>query len=65
MGFLVGVNFGMNSQVSLGVEVLTAHVAVEGFLGGVCPQVENQTRLEAKLFPALGARIFLLTGVCG
>lgn len=53
VGFLAGVNFGMNSQVSLSVEALPAHVAVKGLLAGMRPQVENQTGLESKLFSAL------------
>lgn len=65
VGFVVGVNFGMNPQVPLGVKVLPAHVAVEGFLVGMRPQVEHQTRLESKLFSALGAGIFLLARVRG
>lgn len=40
---LIVVDFGVNPQVSLGIKVLPAHVAVEGFLAGVRPQMEIQT----------------------
>lgn len=65
VNFLIGVDFGVNSQVSLGVKVLPAHIAVEGFLTGMRPQVENQTWLESKLLSTFRARIFLLARVCG
>ncbi len=65
VSFLLGVEFGVNPQVFLGVKVLPAHVAVEGFLTGMRPQVEIQTRLESKLLSTFRARIFLLARVCG
>ena len=43
VSFLIGVEFGVNPQISLGVKVLSAHVAVIGSLAGMCPQVEIQT----------------------
>lgn len=43
VSFLIGVEFGVNPQVPLGVKVLPTHIAVEGSLTGMCPQVEVQT----------------------
>lgn len=62
--FLIGVEFGVDPQISLGVEVLPTHIAVEGSLAGMCPQVEIKTGLESKLLPTLRARVFLLARVC-
>lgn len=65
VSLLAAVDFDVHPQVPLGVEVLPAHTAAEGPLVGVCPQVEIQTRLEAKLLPTLRARKLLLAGVGG
>lgn len=43
VSFLIGVQFGVNPQVSPSVKVLPAHIAVEGFVTGMCPQMEIQT----------------------
>ena len=63
VSFLIGVQFGVSPQISRGVKVLPAHIAVEGSLSGMCPEVENQTGLESKLLPTFRARIFLLARV--